>query len=81
MDPLDLEHRQVLGGQGVPWAPVALAGQDPLWIQADHDTQEGHLHLLALENLSHLAVLSARGIQMAPEVPVSLEALGSQCLL
>lgn len=81
MDPLDLEHRQVLGGQGVPWVPLALAGQDPLWLQADHDIQEGHLHLLAPEDLSHPAVLSARGTQMVPEVPVSLESLGSQFLL
>lgn len=80
-DPLDLKHRQVLKGQGVLWVPVALAGQDPLWIQTDHDIQECHRHLLAPKDLSHRAVLSVQEAQMAPGDPVSHVALGTRYLL
>lgn len=39
----------------------AQVGRALLWIQADHGTQEGHLHPLALEYLSHLGKSRKRG--------------------
>lgn len=81
MDPLDLEYRQVLGGQDILWVLEAQVGRALLWIQAYRGTQEGHLHPLALEYLSHLVVLSVQGTLLGPGDPVSLGSPEIQCLL